>query len=678
MSTGPAVLVAQREGTASIPARFNFFMASQDSTAPTPIDPSRVPALQTRIAVGLDGVPLREALWQISQLSGLRFAYANDDIGADRLVHLNARDITVAGALLALFGGSSVQVIFRPGGTAVLARTRNAVIEALRGAVIDSVSRQAIGGAVLMLVDSSGAAVARTLTNERGQYRVALTAASRRVRVARIGFEPRDVPIPDGPVGDRSLDVSMLTLPTLLQPARVVATDRCHRRNCASALGVWEQARAALLAMVAARAANPALMHRLLFSRVLDSDGAQIVSMRVQADSVDSTANSFLAARSAEEFVRFGFTTNLSDTATFFAPDADVLLSDAFARSYEFEFADGSQTRPHQVGLHFTPVDHATGRVEIDGTLWVDTVARELRDVEFRYVGMPFVRALQPKLLNRGQSPAADETFQSGGHIAFRTMLNGVTIIDRWSIHLVRVTADTVVELGNGRIGFDAPIRRRPYVEELGGEIERANWRDGFEWRGSFGTLRVHAVNSAGSPAKGSIIALVATPYFGVVDSAGTAEVANLLPGPYTVRIIDPRIAPLGVGVPTPVAVAAVRDSTTTAMLEVPTAEEYIADRCKAAKQRTAGDSVLMLGRVLTPDGAPVVGARVTIASGERKFSDESTVTGADGIFQSCENWALGDTIRIRVHRSGAPDEDVVRTFDAKLMAVRVTVRSVH
>lgn len=675
---GPARLAAQRDATASMASPLSFFVVSRDSTAPTRIEPSRVPALQTRIAVRLDGVPLREALWQISALSGLRFAYANDAIGADRLVHLTARGISVAQALRQLLAGDRVQVIIRPGGNAVLVRGPDAVLTLLRGIVVDSVSRQPIGGAVLTLLDSAGATVARTLTNERGEYRLASSASGRLARVVRIGFEPHDVTIAIGSVGDARLDVSLLSLPTLLQPTRVLAKARCHRRECASALSVWEQARAAILAMVAERSANPGLMHRLLFSRVIDGDGEHVMAMRVRADSVDSTANSFLAMRSAQAFVRFGFTTDLTDSATFFAPDAEVLVSDAFARAYDFELAEGSPTRPHQVGLHFTPTDLATGKVQIDGILWIDTVARELRDVAFHYVGLPLARPLAMPFLRSARSPEAEEMLQPGGHLHFRTMPNGVAIIDRWSIHLVRGAADTVAELGNGRIGFDAVTRVRPYVEELGGEIERANWPNGFEWRGSFGTLRVQAVSSTGNPAKGSIIALVATPYFGVVDSTGTAQIPNLLPGPYSVRVIDPRIAPLGVGVPTSLEVSAVRDSTVTATLVVPTAEEYIADRCKAAHQWTAGDSVLVLGRVVTPDGKSVSGAKVTLASVQRGSHDQGVVTGTDGLFQSCHNWGIGDKILIRVHRVGAADENVVRTFSSKLLAVEVTVRPVR
>ena len=85
-----------------------------------------------------------------------------------------------------------------------------------------------------------------------------------------------------------------------------------------------EQARAAILAMVAARSANPGRMQRLLFSRVIGGDGEQVTAMRVRADSVDSTANSFVPMRTPEAFIRLGFTIDLADSTTFFAPDAET------------------------------------------------------------------------------------------------------------------------------------------------------------------------------------------------------------------------------------------------------------------------------------------------------------------------------------------------------------------
>src|SRR5262245_40914197 len=78
----------------------------------------------------------------------------------------------------------------------------------LRGVVRDSASRAAIPGAVLILLDSSGKALGRNLTNERGQYALILSPGMQQLQVLRIGFRPRTVRIPDLVNGTAELNVA--------------------------------------------------------------------------------------------------------------------------------------------------------------------------------------------------------------------------------------------------------------------------------------------------------------------------------------------------------------------------------------------------------------------------------------------------------------------------------------
>src|SRR6185312_15715563 len=65
-------------------------------------------------------VPVRDALDKLSRLSGLRFIYADDVVDGDRVVHLRARDITVAAALTEVLVDASVAIVIRPDGDAVV------------------------------------------------------------------------------------------------------------------------------------------------------------------------------------------------------------------------------------------------------------------------------------------------------------------------------------------------------------------------------------------------------------------------------------------------------------------------------------------------------------------------------------------------------------------------------
>ena len=100
----------------------------------------------------------------------------------------------------------------------------------LRGVVRDSASRLPIPGAVVSLLDSTTTPVARTTTNERGQFRVILLGdAVRRVRVVRLGFRPADARLPAPSDGVIQIDVVMVSIPLGLLPVQVTAGPSCSR-----------------------------------------------------------------------------------------------------------------------------------------------------------------------------------------------------------------------------------------------------------------------------------------------------------------------------------------------------------------------------------------------------------------------------------------------------------------
>jgi Carboxypeptidase regulatory-like domain len=556
----------------------------------------------------------------------------------------------------------------------LLVALRSSAAQSLLGVVRDSASRQPVPGAVVSLLDSARAPIARELTNENGEYRLRLVRPAQSVRVVRIGFSPSEAAIQRPVAGDLRLDIALVSLPSMLRAVRVLANSHCPARaDRGTAMGLWEQARTGLLGAVVAREQHPASMLRLLFHRVMDGNSDRVSAMRVSADSSVDTS-SFAAARTASDFVRSGFSMDAAKQALYFGPDADILMSDEFATAYCFEIARANKARPHQVGIHFLPADQRGGRIDIDGTLWIDTVARQLRDVQFAYLG----------------GSRAAEPFHPGGSVSFQTMENGVEVIDRWSIRVVDEAVDTVasgpgVPSDIGQRSNPLALRTWLYAEEEGGELARARWPNGLEWTAALGTLRLRAVTADGRPATGSVIALVASQYFAVVDSTGVATIDELIPGPYAVRIVDPRIAELGIGLPTPLKFEAFRDSTVRATLTVPTTESFIADRCLAAHRWSVGDSVFILGRVTTPAGKPVAGVLVTVEPKvvvsqpllHAQNPVQNFVTGPDGLFQSCVGWNIGDDVLVRVRRRGWPDVEVVRRLESRVTAVRVFAQSV-
>ena len=487
-----------------------------------------------------------------------------------------------------------------------------------------------------MLLDSSRAVLARNITDERGHYRVSTAANARFLRVVRIGFEPRELGLSGPGGGVQSLDVEMLQFSTALAPVRVTDNTRCPTRSGAAATAaLWEQARAGLLATVVAREANPAAIYRFAFERTFDGGSDRITRFLVYADSAARAAKSFTAVSSAQEFVKAGFSKDSAGIQILFAPDADVLLDEAFSAGYCFRAAEPSSARPRQVGLSFAPAERLRGRLDIDGTLWLDTAARTLKDIEFRYVGLP----------------ARTEPFHPGGLISFRSMSNGTALIDRWMLRRVDVDQDTI------RDGSNVGVRYLQYATENGGELARADWPDGQSWRASLGSIEVHALSSEGKPVTGARLALAGTTYRAATDSAGNAGVRELVPGPYALEFIDPRLARLGLSIPTSLKFVAARDSVIRATVQILNAVELVFEKCfKKGGFYFAVFCVLFLGRVLTSDDKPINDARMSFnLQGAFK-------TSSDGVFEFCAHHLAGiDTFTVTVRiDDGSPSGRVV------------------
>jgi hypothetical protein len=345
-------------------------------------------------------------------------------------------------------------------------------------------------------------------------------------------------------------------------------------------------------------------------------------------------ATAFGAARGASEFVQSGFVTEEPDGRhTFFGPDAEVLLEEAFQAGYCFSLGGWQRSRPNQIGLRFTPAGRQRGRVDIVGTLWLDTAARALRDVEFNYVGLD----------------RAAQRFRPGGRVAFGEMPNGLTLIDQWSLRMVTAVVDTAQarlsrrrDPGQRREA-DATRSRAYYATEGGGELARATWPDGKSWQSTLGTLRLRVIDRNGAPVAGTRLQLDSTDYGATTDTAGNLEIVDLLPGPYKAIVIDSMLATIGIPLQEPYAFVAVRDSVIKKALVVRTTEDLVVSVCSDTGKNPTAHAVI--ARVVTPDGKPVERARW-------RSGRETGTSDAEGQFRFCVQAARGDAIELLVWRA--------------------------
>jgi hypothetical protein len=478
--------------------------------------------------------------------------------------------------------------------------------QVLSGTVRDSASQAPIPNTRVLTLDPTGRATASVTTDQQGRFRIspwtsraAARAGTVRLRVLRMGFRPREVTVARAAAA-ATFDVSIVPFPIVLEEFQVVAPSCQKRADRAAALGLLQQVRMALFATVLARSQSSATMTRLLYDRRVESRTGRILSQSVRTRVTSATSEPFTAARSASTFNRQGFVHDASGAHTYVGPDAETLIDDAFASRYCVKLAGVDRGRPNLVGLGFEPVDREDGRIDIVGTVWIDTLSRVLEDLTFRYVG-----------LDRETSALAPE-----GRLSFRELPNGVVIIDQWSLRL-------------------AGAQSSGALPEIGGEIARATWPDGSSWRATLGAARLHVVDSQGRPATAASVELEGTDYAPKIDSSGILQLNDLLPGPYTATVRDPRL--IALGIPARAATlhfVAARDSTKEALLEVETADDVVRRRCGA--EVPTGNRAWLLGRVVTADGQPVRDARWSIRDEFGTAVVEDGKVDADGLFQWC------------------------------------------
>lgn len=533
----------------------------------------------------------------------------------------------------------------------------NAAAQRLSGSVHDSASNEPISGAVVSLIDVSGHSLSRVITDANGRFRLVVAPTVTRLQVVRIGFRPVNRALAVGPDADTTMTVAMAPLPTMLGPVSVVDHGRCSPRpDRASAFGLWEQARAALLASIVARETGNGAMRVYIYDRTLDADGNIVKSQSVK-DSAFVAAQDVVAGRAANQFAVLGYTEELSDGRRYYAPDAEGLLDSAFVEDHCFELRVDATSHVNQIGLAFAPAVGNAAPVDISGVLWLDSVHPALRSLDFTFTGLEQA-ALQVR---------------SGGELVFREMANGVVVTERWNLHAPTLAQKRIIRIESGR----PPTRIQTEVtslHDIGGELAAASWPDGTRWQAKLATI-VGRVTSAddGHPLKGVAVRLDRTPFLVYTDNAGRFEFPNILPGPYIVAAADPVFGDLRPAQTTVPAMLLQRGESVEVAISLPSPAVTIAKVCRTDSRASHGNDGanerLIIGEVASANGLPAGVVQFRAAwSPARAGSKEvlHTVTGqsdSTGTFMVCEAPA-NVPVALSVSRESFATRDTIVTLE--------------
>jgi len=462
--------------------------------------------------------------------------------------------------------------------------------------VIDQNSRASIGGAIVSLQDDAGARLAVALTDELGNASLGAGVASgarRQIRVQRVGYASVMLPMPpitgDSAVSPRpaspSIELELTPQPLRLDAIRAVEErSRCVANPTDGSVSatLWAEVQKALMASLLTDAGRLHLT-TWRYARTLDRM-LRIVDETPQMRSPSSNAP-FVTA-DPDLLSREGFVRPVNGVVTYFAPDAALLLSSAFARDHCF----GVKTMPAAsflIGLSFEPIP---GRdlPDVAGVLWLDKQTGELRWMDFHYTHVASV----------------EETGAAAGRVDFASLPNGGWVTQLWYVRIPRLAHLEAQRLGSMSIA--------PH-DTLIGYHEQGGWL-GISDPGNQSTRGIAVLTGTvfdsirGRPLAGVRVTLGGNAAEAATDSVGRYVLQSPLAGRYVVRFAHPRLALFR---DSPLEREAVLSlgGTTSLDAATPSAAVARAQLCPASVMGVAR-GLLVLQVVDSGTGEPVRGAR--------------------------------------------------------------------
>jgi hypothetical protein len=220
---------------------------------------------------------------------------------------------------------------------------------------------------------------------------------------------------------------------------------------------------------------------------------------------------------------------NHDGSVDYFAPDADVLLSETFLTDHCFRVVSGLGRELHEnhIGLGFEPVPKRT-TPDIRGVLWLDAKTAELRTLEFTYTWLPY----------------DERTKDFGGVVDFFRTLGGQWIVRNWRIRTPEFGHEQYVERANGERIAMAPSRTPHVVRitEEGGAVPLGVLLAETAVRG------VVVMDKASQRAiPGVTVALGGTNDSTVTDEFGRFALTEVDVGSYTLVLRHPALDSLGI-----------------------------------------------------------------------------------------------------------------------------------
>ena len=476
---------------------------------------------------------------------------------------------------------------------AVAASTASAsAAQIVRGRVLEEGSGTPLAGAMIVLMDGAGAQAGRVLSDDLGRFVLrAPRAGAYTLRADRIGYAS---------VTSTALELApgAATFHDLVVPVQAIAlaniTVEGERRCVLRPEGgldvsrVWEEARKAL---AAAAFTNETSVYRYItmkYERDLDPEARTV--RNEQRNFSDLMQRQTFVSRPVDELMSNGFVREDGDGTFYYAPDANVLLSDAFLDSHCLRVREGEDETEGLIGLAFEPVGRRSrGHIDIRGVMWLEPESSELQWLEFAYADLD----------------AEVRSRHLGGKVMFAGMPNGTWVVREWYIRMPQtgVRPNPFTNL---------PQRFLAGIQETGALVMRILTPEGETLvEAETGVIEGTVLDSLHTrPMQGARVFAEGTDHSAMTGPDGRYRLTGLTEGVYRIAYHHPVLEEVG-HAPEPVEVEVRRGEIAALRLLTPSRREVLRAAC-AEEEAVEGTAVLAGRVVAAASGIPVEDATVT------------------------------------------------------------------
>ncbi|MDH3270983.1 MAG: carboxypeptidase-like regulatory domain-containing protein [Gemmatimonadota bacterium] len=458
--------------------------------------------------------------------------------------------------------------------------------------VLDAETSGPMVGALAYLTDANGETVKNALTDERGRALfIGIAPGSYRVRAEMIGMGTASTELFDIAVGTTiTEEIRMESSAIQLEGIEVeLESDRCTVRpgvEGAMVAQIWDEARKALQAASFTDQRDSYRYETVKYDRQVDRQTGAILSE--ERNRREGYMKTPFESHPAEDLVANGFVQQDGQGYLYMAPDANVLLSDAFLDTHCFRITDSGRGERSLIGLGFQPTGDKKSVPDIAGTMWLDPETAELQWLEFTY------EYLEPERTSD----------QVGGRVDFQRMPDGTWIVPEWWIRMPIMGVQT-----------DFQGRQRQYIarfHQTGGlvtDVREAGGRS-LGQRAQTGGVEGVVLDSLGVPMRGVRVGIIGSNQDVFTNAEGEFSITGLTEGRYQVRFVDVRLEGMGY-IPEPAQRDVIRGEMSRMEYHMPSMGDVLFEACRGVERREG--TVVLAGTVVDEIGRVVPNATVRV-----------------------------------------------------------------